>query len=164
MSIEDCIGTSDMPYWLRVARLVLQLAELGHRGRSSLLKMDGLRQRGRIYTVLIDGDPDSAPAFREDSAQLCETLERALNAVPLPVGLYSANTPDPGAIAGPLARLDAFARTGAVVSVRVDHARAPKLLQVHVGFGEAYFHVEGSELRPLLKRAITFAEALRTSP
>ncbi len=116
-----------------------------------------------MYTVLIDGGPDLEPAFREDSAELCPALERALSGISLSVESNSADGTGPGVIADLLEGLNSFARAGAVVSVRVDHARAPEFLQVHVGSGNAYFHVEGSELQPLLEEAIVFAESLQGS-
>lgn len=163
MSINDSIGTCDTQPWLCVASLVMRLAESGRRGQSSLMKMDGLRESRRMYTILMDGDADTGPAFRENSAELCLALERALSAVPMSVGSYSADGAEQATIAGLLSRLDAFARTGAVVALRVDHGRAPEILQMQVSIGDAYFHAESGELQPLLEEAMMFVERLRTS-
>jgi hypothetical protein len=64
-------------YWTRIAGLVARAeGSVKSTGHAVLIKFDGQRENGEIYTVLVDGDLDSGPRFRTDTSD----LEGALNA------------------------------------------------------------------------------------
>ncbi|WP_448100413.1 hypothetical protein [Luteibacter jiangsuensis] len=67
------------PDWLAIAHLVMELGRLAQSGQPSLVKIDELREHGKIYTVKLDGPANesgsdlmvlmrAAARFHDDSA------------------------------------------------------------------------------------------------
>lgn len=57
---------------------MLELGRLAQSGQPSLVKIDGLREHGKIYTVMLDGPAEEGPSFRKNTGDLHASLEGAI--------------------------------------------------------------------------------------
>jgi len=144
-----------------IARLVMELGRLARSGQPSLVKIDGLREHGKIYTVVLDGPENQLPAFRKNGGNLRELLDEAIVASPSEWSLPAEDEPLLRELADLFSREVELIRHGAFIALRMDMDNVSGVYQVSTGgptFGEAYFHEGGSDLLGLMSAALKFQE------
>ncbi|WP_413624192.1 hypothetical protein [Luteibacter sp. Lutesp34] len=151
---------SESSYWLAVARLVSGLVHRAPSGQSSLLKVDGLRDNGKFYTVMLDGSIEEGPKFRKNGGDLRALLAEVVVESSAAVhDLASKDDVSLRELAGLFAQVDGIARKGAFIALRMDSRHLDGPYQVSMGgplFGTAYFDESGTDILPLMRDAISF--------
>jgi len=73
LDVERAIGS-----WRESVQLLAALDAIGRDGASALVKIDGGRDDGRVYTVVVSGGALAEGAFRKDGAELRPLLDEAV--------------------------------------------------------------------------------------
>jgi hypothetical protein len=103
-----------MERWNRIALHVRAACALVERdGTWILIKFDGLRDNGKIYTVMVDGAGDVDAIVRIDSGDLEETLSKMFGTVTAATEVHAED------FVAPLRSFDLLARRGFVLSLRI---------------------------------------------
>jgi hypothetical protein len=83
--IGRCASTIPHATWEELAPLMNGLERIGRSGSTALVKVDGARQDGAVYTVVISGGRLGESFFRKDGDDLAVLLHEA-------IAFYLANT------------------------------------------------------------------------
>ena len=125
MKREVTGGTDEMERWNRIALHVQAACALVEReGTWVLIKFDGLRDNGKIYTVMIDGAGDVDAIVKINSSDLEETLSKMFGNVAAATEVRAED------FAEPLRSFDLLARRAFVISLRI--LREPENLEFEV--------------------------------
>jgi hypothetical protein len=119
--------TEETDRWNRIALHVQAACALVERdGAWVLIKFDGLRDNGKIYTVMIDGAGDVDAIVRIDSGDLEETLSKMFQTV---TGAMGAHAED---FVAPLRSFDLLARRAFVINLRIFRERESLEFEVYL--------------------------------
>jgi hypothetical protein len=136
----------EIEHWNRIASQVQVACGVVERdGTAILIKFDGGRDNGRIYTVIIDVPDGEYPNTRVNSSNLEDALSRVLG-----VGI-SGSTFSAKDFAEALRSFDLLAKRGFVVGLRILRGVA------HVEFEVFLLRVDKS-LEPMERRGPVFSE------
>jgi hypothetical protein len=103
-----------MEHWNRIALHVQAACALVERdGTWVLIKFDGLRDNGKIYTVMIDGAGDVDAIVRINSGDLAGTLSTMFGTVTTAMEVPAEDFVEP------LRSFDLLARRGLVINLRI---------------------------------------------
>lgn len=145
--------------WDKAARHVLAAeAIVTHERTGALIKFDGERTNGKIYTVLLDGPPGRDLAFRTDTSDLLGALAKAY---PFE-GDAKFDVAQTASLSHLLSEWDKWVRKGFVLGLYfawVDGAMSYEvsILGEHGVF--EHIHVEGSSILDVMSDATAQLEA-----
>lgn len=104
----------DCSSWRRIARLLLTATDMvKQQGSGVILKWDGAREDGKIYTIVWEGDESGGPRFRSDTDDLEVALRQFVSAHEC-----SALQMVPK-VAASISTIDRAARASFVISLRM---------------------------------------------
>ena len=70
--------TNRSDVWRTIADLLSTVEAIGRDGCVVLIKIDGLRPKGDVYTVIIQGGPLGQRYFHRDGSDLASLLDEAI--------------------------------------------------------------------------------------
>jgi hypothetical protein len=159
MMIDNTVnGARAIAPWQRIARLLLNANALVlAQGSGVIVKWDGLRDNGKIYTVVWEGGTDEGPRFRAET----DNLESALG--PAFSSDTSAELGAMDRLAELLATIDDAARRNLVILIRM--TPTPGGVSNHVlAFGTVNenlgFEKKGDDLVMMLEEVVAFLEKI----
>jgi len=156
MAEEEFNGAEYLTRWRRIARLLLHARSLVlTQGSAVIVKWDGHRDTGRIYTVVWEGDADTGSRFRAETDDLEKALIQAFSPD------ISSEFEATSSIADLLAKIDSAARRHLVVSIRMSRTQdAVNDHLVILGQGKRglVFDHKSESLVAVLREAVGFIE------
>ncbi|UPG93762.1 hypothetical protein [Luteibacter aegosomatissinici] len=126
-----------------------------------LIKFDGLRENGKIYTVGIDAFPDYEATRRFDGADLSLILREVFPTDP--ASAPGQDEPSIVRLADLLAMIDRVARSGCYIAIRIDAAASGGPFEIVMGdgiFQKQGVRYQGADLVALLEASVSHYNAL----
>lgn len=147
--------------WKSVAFALASVQMSTKAGHSWLIKVDGQRESGDVYTVLVEPKV-GPPQFRSDGASLSDLLNDALTRIGYDLLSPQSAATEWESASERLAWLDRWARSGAIFLLQIDgNDRFGGLFEVVLSdlpATQGYFREAADALSPLLAQACVFAE------
>lgn len=75
---EDCADRGRMEVWRNASALLATIDVTARDGLSVVVKIDGMREHGRAYTVVVSGPKLGERLFRQDGSDLIGLLQGAV--------------------------------------------------------------------------------------